>query len=190
MARVSSEQRRRDLTAAAVALIVEEGPVAVSARKIADRAGAPLGIVHYTFRDMDELTHLANTEVLAIVFGALRGVRTDLGVRGFVGELLRTYLRFMQENEKEALAFFETFVSLIRTERAEGAVIDGVQFILGLLQEAEKHDSQPSRIPLAQLATLLTMTTDGLSLIHLARRDHRQSERDVEQLITAIQHLV
>ena len=190
MVRVSSGQRRRELTAAAVELIVEEGPSALTARKIADRAGAPLGIVHYTFRDMDELTNLANAEVLRIVTEALKSVRTDRGVRGYIGEFLRSYLRFIRDNDKESLAFFETFVSLIRPGKANNAVIEGGQFILDGLRVAEQHDPRPSKIPLPQLATLLTMTGDGLTLIHFARGDDRQSGQDVEQLIAALQHLV
>jgi DNA-binding transcriptional regulator YbjK len=190
MARVSSEQRRQDLVAAAVELILEGGPSAVTARKVAERAGAPLGIVHYTFRDMDELTHLANIEVLNRAFGALGHVRTDHGVREFVRDFSLAYLQLLQDRERELLAFFETLVSLIRPAKADDAYRYGEKYLLELLSEAAKHDTRPSKTSLPQLATLLIFTLDGLSLIHLTRRDHRKSAQDVEQLIAAIQHLV
>lgn len=190
MPRVGSEQRRRELTLAAVQLIVEEGPAAVTFRKIADRAGASLGIVHYTFRDMDELIGLANAEVLSNSFQALRNVRTDLGVRGFISDLLHSYVQLICDQENETLAFFETFISLIRTGTANTAVAGGQQFFLDYLHEAEKHDSRPSNTPLPQLATIMTMVVDGLALIHLARRDPQQTTRDLDELITALQHLI
>ena len=190
MPRVSSEQRRRDFIAATVELILEEGHQAVTARKIAERAGASLGVVHYTFQDMDEVIRLANAEVHRIFFSALTGVRTDLGVRGFIDEFLRAYLRFIQENEKESLAFFETFVSLIRPQRASSSVVNGQRFLLDGLHEAAKHDPVPSKVSLAQLATLLCMIVDGITLIHFAREDRPETERDVDQLITALQCLL
>ena len=190
MARVSSAQRRSDLTAAAAELIMEEGPAAATARKIAERAGAPLGTVHYTFQDMDELIHLANAEVHRIFLIGLTGVRTDLGVRAYVGEFLRAYLRFIEDNERIGLAFFETFVSLIRPQRASESVKNGQQFLLDGLLESAKSDPIASRISLPRLANLLTMAVDGITLIHFAREDQQCTEQDVENLITALQHLV
>jgi hypothetical protein len=96
----------------------------------------------------------------------------------------------MQDDDKPALAFFETFVSLIRPRQANDAVIDCQNFYLERLREAEKHDSQRSKIPLPQLATLMTMALDGLSVVHLARRDDHQTALDAEQLIAALHHLV
>lgn len=191
MARVSAEQRRRELTAATVSLIYEEGPSAVTARKVADRAGAALSSVHYAFRDMDELMHAANGVVLT---GLLRSVgrelRTDGGLRTLIEDLLRGYWRYLRTNEQEALAFFETFIALMRPGTAHTAVSTAQEQLVGLLSEAERHDTRPARIPLEQLAILLTMTVDGLSLIHLARRDQEQTQYEVEQLISALQHLV
>lgn len=190
MARVRSEQRRRDLTNAAVQLLIEEGRSAVTSRKIADRAGAPAAIVHYTFRDMDELLELANGEVLDRVLRVIEHLRTDHGVRGFIEDWLRTCCHLARDSEKEVLAFLETFVSLLRSGGANSSVVEARQFLVEHMRAAEKHDSRPSSIPLSRLATLLIITADGLLLMHLSHLDLGETEENAAQLIAALQTLV
>jgi AcrR family transcriptional regulator len=191
MARVSAVQRRRDLTDAAVTLILEEGPRALSARRIADRAGAPLGAVHYAFRDLDELIHRANVEVLdRLARAVVQGVRTDQGLKVFIEDFLHGFWRYLRNNDTEALAFFETFIALMRSHTAAGAVDTAERRLVTLMTEAQRHDTRPSRTPLPQLAVLLTMAVDGLSLIHLARRDEARTIEELTHLIDAYQHLV
>lgn len=191
MARVSATQRRRDLIDAAAALILEEGPHAVTARKVTERAGASLAAVHYAFRDMDELLNLANLEVLESVFDrTLGGVRTDKGIAVFIEDFLHSFWRFLRTNEDEALAFFETFVALMRPRRAAGAVDVGEQRLVEMMTKAQGHDATPCRTPIPQLAALVLMAGDGLSLIHLARRDDARTAAELTHLIDALQHLV
>lgn len=190
MTRVSAEQRRRELTDAAVSLIYEEGPTAVTARRIAARAGASLSSVHYAFRDMDELMEAANRVVLANMARSVGAeLRTDRGVRGFIEDLLRGYWHYLKTNEQEALAFFETFIALMRPGSAHTPVTAAREQLVALLSEAQRHDPRQARVPLEQLAILLTMTVDGISLIHLARDDKSQTEREVDQMIDALQCL-
>jgi AcrR family transcriptional regulator len=191
MARVSATQRRRDLIDAAKALILEEGPHAVTARKITDRAGASLAALHYAFRDLDELLHQAHIEVLQGLFdGIFERVRTDQGLRVFIEDVLHSFWRFLRTDEANALAFFETFVSLMRPHRALGTVEVGQQRLVELMTEAQQHNPEPSRTPIPQLAALVLMAGDGLSLIHLGRRDEAATARELTHLIDAIQHLV
>lgn len=190
MARVSSEQRRRDLTNAAVQLLIEEGRSAVTSRKIADRAGAPAAIVHYTFRDMDELLELANGEVLDRVLRVIAHLRTDHGVRGLIEDWIRACCHLARDSEKEVLAFLETFVSLLRSGGANSSVVECRQFLVEHMREAEKQDARPSNIPLSRLATLLIITADGLLLMHLSHLDYGETEENASQLIAALQTLV
>lgn len=191
MARVSASQRRRDLIDAAAALILQEGPHAVTARKVTERAGASLAAVHYAFRDMDELLNLANLQVLERVFDrTLEGVRTDKGVAVFIEDFLHSFWRFLHTGDDEALAFFETFVALMRPRRAGGAVDVGEQRLVEMMTEAQRHDPEPCRTPITQLASLILMAGDGLALIHLARRDDARTAQELTHLIDALQHLV
>ncbi|MGQ0845406.1 MAG: TetR/AcrR family transcriptional regulator [Sporichthyaceae bacterium] len=190
MPRVSAEQRRLDFVAVALDLLVEEGPAAITARRIADRAGASLGTVHYAFRDMDELHQLAAAELLGRVNVALAAVRTDAGVAVAVEDVLTAWWRWVRGSEGAALAFAETLVALIRSGNSAGTSGAAHSLVLELLRRAAEHDTEPSRIPLPQLANLILMAADGLGLVHLARGDSRQTARDLKAMIAALQSLV
>lgn len=191
MTRVSAEQRRRDLIDAAAALIRQHGPQAVTARKVTERAGASLAAVHYAFRDMDELLHLANLEVLESVFERVSdGVRTDQGVAVFIEDFMHSYWHFLRTRDDEALAFFETFVGLMRPRRAAGAVDMGQQRLVDMMTEAQSHDPRTCKTPIPQLVNLILMAGDGLALIHLARRDDAATANELTHLIDALLHLV
>lgn len=190
MARVSAERRRQDLTAAALELLIAEGPGAVTARRIAEQAGASLGTVHYAFRDMDELNQLVAGELLARVNQAFTAVRTDAGVRVAVEDVLDAWGRWLREFDGTALAYGETLLSLVRagTSGANYAAAHGM--ILDLLTRAAAHDAEPCRIPLSQLAHLVLITADGLGLVHLVRGDARQTPRDLKAIASALQSLI
>ncbi len=176
--------------AAALDLLVEAGPTALTARRIADRAGAALGTVHYAFRDMGELHRLAAVELLNQVNEALTAVRTDAGVRVAVEDILTAWWRWVRESDRSALAFAETLVTLIRSGDSAGTWGAAHALVLDLLTAAAAHDPQPPRIPLPQLANLLLITADGLGLVHLARGDARATPRDLKAMIGALQSLV
>ncbi|MDM7832226.1 TetR/AcrR family transcriptional regulator [Cellulomonas edaphi] len=61
--RARGEQRRAALVGAAVALVREGGPAAVSHRAVAARAGASLSATTYYFADLDELLAAAGAEL-------------------------------------------------------------------------------------------------------------------------------
>lgn len=190
MPRVSSEQRRQDLTAAALDLLIAEGPGAVTARRIADQAGASLGTVHYAFRDMDELNQLVASELLARVNQAFMAVRTDGGVRVAVEDIFAAWGKWLREFDGMALAYGETLLSLVRAGTSGENYAAAHGMILELLTRAAECDAEPSRIPLPQLAHLLLVTADGLGLVHLVRGDARQTPRDVKAIASALQSLI
>jgi AcrR family transcriptional regulator len=54
-ARLPVEDRRAQLVDAALAIAAAEGIAAATVRRVAERAGVALGVVHYCFADKDEL---------------------------------------------------------------------------------------------------------------------------------------
>ncbi len=190
MPRISAEQRRCDLVSAGVDLLVTEGPAALTARRIADRAGAPLGTVHYAFRDMDELHQLAAAELLGRVNAAMGGVRTDAGLAQAIDDILRAWWHWVRGSESSALAFAETLVALIRSGTAADTFTHAHTLVLDLLAQAQRQDAQSSRTPLPQLANLILIAADGLGLVHLARGSARATPRDLAAMIRALQSLV
>ncbi|MDO5710582.1 MAG: TetR family transcriptional regulator [Micrococcales bacterium] len=59
------EQRRRDITDAAAALLLESGPTAVSHRAVARRAGCSLSATTYYFKGLDDLLQAAGEHNIA-----------------------------------------------------------------------------------------------------------------------------
>jgi AcrR family transcriptional regulator len=190
MARVSAEQRRRDLAAAALDLLVAEGPSAVTARRIADGAGAPLGTVHYAFRDMDELNQVVAADLLAAVNQAFGAVRTQAGLRVALEDLLTAWTRWLREFDGMALAYGETLLALVRSGGSPANYTAAHALILELLTQAAQHDAEPPRIALPQLAHLVLITADGLGIVHLVRGDARQTARDLKAMVSALQTLL
>ena len=190
MARVSSAQRRRELTAAAIEILIEHGPSALTTRRIAERTGVPVGTVHYAFRDKEELIAAVSEQVLELFAGALRKrIRPELGVRqALVDGLTGTY-EWLRENPGLALAATEVLVAVLRTPSASAALADTGSFVRDILQQAATNDPNPPKTPIDELARFLTITADGLTLMFLTSGEGRVPEADLEHLVTAIQAL-
>ncbi|MEU4013682.1 TetR family transcriptional regulator [Microbacterium sp. NPDC028030] len=80
--RRNPEARRREIVAAASELIVEVGAEAVTHRKVAARAGVPLGATTQYFDTLDDLRGAAFRALADEVDARLDGVRQTLAERG------------------------------------------------------------------------------------------------------------
>ncbi|MFI1538146.1 TetR/AcrR family transcriptional regulator [Streptomyces anandii] len=87
-------QRRERILAATLDHIAEEGVAGVSHRRIAARAGVPLGSMTYHFGGMDELLHEAFTRfadrIVAVFDEHLSRAETREGAREAVTDLVHT----------------------------------------------------------------------------------------------------
>lgn len=190
MARISNQDRRRQLQAAALSVLVEHGPAALTTRRVAEHAGAPLASVHYAFQDKDELLGAAVGEVLASFTTALRGtVRPELGLHRAVADALTGYWRWVEAHPGVALAAVETFAGSLRTGTAARAVVDdALDLLVELFTRAAAHDPRAPRTPVPALARAVLVVAEGATLVHLAAGD--TAEVDLDTLRTALQALV
>jgi AcrR family transcriptional regulator len=190
MPRVSAEVRRAELVEAARELLVREGPSALTARRIAAEADAPLSAINYAFRSMDELLAVVSRDVVQRGIASMGPFTTQVGVRGAIEDLLLRYARWVQEAQKPATAFFEIYVGTLRSGQTNETVEFVRAEIIGILEEAQRFDPETPRVPLPQLASLVMMAAEGLTLLHLGRADKHRTNADVAHLIAAIQSLV
>ncbi|QNA91647.1 MULTISPECIES: TetR/AcrR family transcriptional regulator [unclassified Microbacterium] len=86
--RRNPEARRREIVAAASELIVEVGAEAVTHRKVAARAGVPLGATTQYFDTLDDLRGAAFRALADEVDARLDGVRQTLAERGDSPEVI------------------------------------------------------------------------------------------------------
>lgn len=95
-ARRDPEGRRRAIVEAAAALIVEQGVVDLTHRRVAERAGLPLGATTYYFASLEELTEAALGDLADRVDEELRALSDELAQRGaspaVLAELQHRYL--------------------------------------------------------------------------------------------------
>ena len=70
MARVSAEERRRQLVAAAFRVIGRDGFAGVTTRRVCAEAGAPLAAFHYCFASKQELLAELTTQTMAALMSA------------------------------------------------------------------------------------------------------------------------
>jgi len=189
--RTSSEQRRRQLTEAAVAILVEVGPGGLTTRAVARRARAPLGTVHYAFATKDDLLAAASGEILGSFAAALHE-RADetLGVRAAIDASLRSSWDWVRATPGLSTAVLETLVAGLRTSGTRETMEAGEQVVLDVLERAARHDAQPPRIPLRELARLMLVAADGLMLVHGADVLDERAEVDLSRLAAMLQALV
>jgi AcrR family transcriptional regulator len=190
--RVGREQRREQLVAAALAVLVEDGPGAVTTRRVAERAGAPLATVHYVFRDKDELLQAAAGEVMASFAAALQDrIRPELGLRQALADSLEGYWQWIRANEAMSTAAMETFIASLRAGTVAAMAVTGVLAVLTAhFEQAAAHDGRQPRTPLPEIARLVLIAGEGLALVYLAQRDPAASEADLITIRTALQGMV
>lgn len=172
-------ERRAEIVAAALAILREEGAGALTARRVAARAGLALGQVSYHFASMAELlveTHRAATAALAaITAAALAGTPDDPAARlsaflhaGFVADVLTDdYLN----PRVELWAAARHHPALADTERA---LYDGYRRELdGLLAALTPGDVRA-------VSDAIMALLDGLWLDWLRRGDRQAVENGLQ----------
>ncbi|MDF2561434.1 MAG: TetR family transcriptional regulator [Microbacterium sp.] len=82
------EARRREIVTAAAELIVEVGAEAVTHRKVAARAGVPLGATTQYFDTLDDLRSAAFRALADEVDARLDGVRQTIAERGVTPDVI------------------------------------------------------------------------------------------------------
>src|SRR6185369_14533926 len=77
---LSAEARRQSIVDAAIEVIAAEGLQRATTRRIAEKADAPLGALHYCFKNKEELIKLVADQGAAKLQEAFTGVDPSLGV--------------------------------------------------------------------------------------------------------------
>ena len=177
MAHVPVAERREQFVAAAIRVLSREGAARTTTRRIAEEAGVPVGILHYCFRDKDELLCLVierlTGELLAtaeailspgadlreMLRGAVRAlwhevVAADVGKQMALYELTQVAMR-TPGMERVAVRQYEGYVAAAATFLGEATRAAGV----------ELGDDLPV------LARWFVTTVDGVMLFYTVDRD-------------------
>jgi TetR/AcrR family transcriptional regulator, regulator of biofilm formation and stress response len=176
MARVSASDRRKQLVAAAFRVIGRDGFAAATTRAICAEAGASLGAFHYCFASKQELL----TELTNQTLDDLAAARADgTHIRATVGASLRATLRYYWRTVEDDPGRESVLMAL--TQHALGdPALAGVaeqqyaayhRTARETLEEIAAGCGVAWTLPVEQLARMLVVVTDGVTLAWLVDRD-------------------
>lgn len=191
MARVSAVDRRAELVQAALRVIDRDGVHAASTRAIVAEAGMALASFHYAVNSRDELIREVIAEVIdgerAAAFGSLT---PGADLRSTLRAGLQAYLDLLVARPGHEQAMFELFHYSLRTAELADlptAQYDGYRAMAReILEVAAQHTGMTWVTPLDDVARLLIMLTDGLTLGWLADRDTEASARTIDLAADAL----
>ncbi|MCO1655616.1 TetR/AcrR family transcriptional regulator [Pseudonocardia humida] len=192
MPRIPATQRRAALARAALAVASRDGLAAASTRAIVAEAGMPLASFHYAVASRDELlgdvVALVVAEERAAALAALVSHARD--PREAIRLALLGYLDQVRADPGREQAMFELTQHALRTEGLDGLPREQYaryrETALDVLVAGARRLGFDWRVPPADLARLLVMVTDGLTLAWLADRDDAAAERAVDLAADAL----
>ncbi len=176
MARVSAEDRRKQLVAGAFRVIGRDGFARATTRAICAEAGASLAAFHYCFASKQELL----TELTDQTLADLAAARADgTHIRATVTESLRVTLHYYWRTVEDDPGRESVLMAL--TQHALGdpglAGVAEQQYAayhrtaLETLEEIGTGCGIAWTLPVEQLARMLVVVTDGVTLAWLVDHD-------------------
>jgi AcrR family transcriptional regulator len=194
MAHIPTDKRREHFIQAATKIIREEGLAKATTRRIAQVAGAPLGSLHYCFRNKEELFEAVSQnygdEGLAV---AANSVVPAMGVAKATGEILRALSNWIIENQDSQIGEFEFYSWAMRSKqnqdmprRVYGKWIGTLRDILQSAASGQDDD-----LDLDAVARAVVALADGFNLQDRLLGEARMVENMevmVKSLIIAIDH--
>ena len=107
--------RREEIESAALRIVCRRGFPAASLRLVAKEAKVPLSILHYYFKDKDELMQRVVQRLFDGMLRALTRIRTsEPNPVKRIDRLLETYLTRTTEEWQASLAFIEYWAACVR----------------------------------------------------------------------------
>jgi AcrR family transcriptional regulator len=191
MVYLAADERRRSIVDAAVEVIASEGLKGATTRKIADHAKAPLGALHYCFRNKNELIDLVAERGASMLRTAFDSVDPGRGIEATIRDSVAAYWHWVQENIGLQLALMELGMWRIREGRGtEGvyAMYDafGGDLIRDNLERAVATDSTTPAISVDEIARFIIHRFDGMVFEYAASRDETACRRQADLLADAL----
>jgi AcrR family transcriptional regulator len=176
MARVSAQDRRRQLVDAAFRVIGRDGFAKATTRAICTEAGAPLAAFHYCFASKQELL----TELTDQTLAELAVARADgTYIRGDVAESLHVTLRFYWQTVEDDPGRESVLMALTQHALNDPGLAGVAQQQYAAyhrtgretLEEIAAGCGVTWTLPVEQLARMFIVVTDGVTLAWLVDHD-------------------
>ena len=197
MVRMSAEERRRQLTEAAIAVMTREGVARATTRAIAGEAQMPLGGFHYAFESKHELlvrviqtiARQSKADIDAAVL-----TRPDLDLEEVATAGLMAYFDHVVAHPKEHLLTYELTQYALREEGFEGVAKEQYDYYLreneALLEAFADIMQIEYVVPLPVVSRFAFSVMDGLALNWLAIGDEETAREVVRVTVSALAGMV
>ena len=192
MSRIPATERRATLAHAALAVIARDGLAAATTRAIVAEAGMPLASFHYAVASRDDLL----SDVIELVVAGEGIVASDSlsldapDLRSAVRATFVAYLELVRADPAREQAMFELTQHALRTPAL--AALPKQQYgsyhalASDLLVAGAARYGVEWSIPVDDLARLIIVLTDGITLCWLADRDDAAAERLLDLAADAV----
>lgn len=174
-ARRDPEGRRRAIVEAAAALVVDDGLVDLTHRRVAERAGVPLGATTYYFASLAELAEAALRHLADGIDDELRELAQALEERGaepdVLAELLHVYLSDRDAVRKDSALYFAG-------AKDPQLLVHTLRWFDGLVSVLSAHMS-PAK------ARALAVFTDG-AFMQAALRDEPMDADELQRTVATL----
>ena len=189
---LSYDERRSLILDAAVEVIAEEGLARATTRRIAEKADAPLGALHYCFRNKDEMMTLVLQQGRTTLEAALEAVDPGAGLERNIRDTVQAYWRWMRDNLGLNLALMELLMWAVRKGEHGKAFYNRLNDPFGgetmranFARAAEVDGVEPAITP-AELTRFIIHRFDGLVFEYGASEDRAACQRQVDLLADAL----
>lgn len=169
MAHMPVAERRAQLIAATSRVIGREGVAGASTRRIAEEAGVPLGLLHYSFGTKEELFVAVIDDAVDRTYQLIaeRAAAPGSGLGRAVTDYLETFRHWALAAPEAMVTQYALLTWMLRTQdghaeagrRAYRRYIDGLRPVLAAAATERERD-----VDLHKLARLAVATADGLIL--------------------------
>jgi AcrR family transcriptional regulator len=143
--------RREEIETAALRTVLRRGFPATSLRTVAKEAGLPLGVIHYYFKNRDDLMRRVASRIYNTMIAEMKAVRAryrDPTRR--IDALLETWLVGATEDWRASLAYIEYWASCVRAgtvDRLYSRMLAGFRAMLAeTLADAGARDAHETSL--------------------------------------------
>ena len=188
---LSWDERRRRIVDAAIEVIAEEGFARTTTRRIAERADAPLGALHYCFRNKDELLQLIAEKGAEMLAEAFVHVEPSRGVEATIRDSISDFWDWYRDNIGLVLALTELGMVRIRRGGNPKKIYAmygpfGHDLLTEYLEQAVEAEGAELAVPIEEIVRFILHRFDGLTIEYAASKDPVACKRQVDLLADAI----
>ena len=191
MARMPVDERRTRIIDAAVEILASDGLGGLTTRRIAERANAPLGSLHYCFRNKAELVELVEARGAQLVRAEFESVDPSRGVEATIRDSIAALWRWFQANMGLQMALYELAMRKIRLGGDPEKVYAmwqpfGRDLLTERLTAALAAEPIELGVTIEEMVRFILHRFDGLAFEFAASRDLAACERQTELLADAL----